>query len=217
MRNSLYSMKRVIFKNKSFKLNINKFDIHRGAIYLVGGKISSGKSIFLKLLNNSISYRGLIKYENEDLSQLSKNIINKDILHLNSDLPFSFKTVKNYINHFADKYDTIQKNKKDIKSLVRRLGASKIMNKRVFTLSKSQRRIVSLISVISADSKVLIIDDLDLYLTTDELKILKTVLIKKANYDGVTIVAGCRYYYNFPKFASVNITLDSGRIVKVRS
>ena len=95
MRNSLYSMKKVIFKNKSFKLNINKFDIHRGAIYLVGGKISSGKSIFLKLLNNSISYKGLIKYENEDLSQLSKNIINKDILHLNSDLPFSFKTVKN--------------------------------------------------------------------------------------------------------------------------
>ena len=65
--------------------------------------------------------------------------------------------------------------------------------------------------------KVLIIDDLDAYLTTDELKVLKSVLNRKANYDGVTIVAGCRYIYNFSKFASVNITLDSGRIVRVRS
>ncbi len=217
MKNSLFSMKKVIFKSKSFKLNINKFDIHRGAIYLVGGKIASGKSIFLKLLSNSVNFRGFIKYEDEDLSKMNKKDISRDILHLSSAIPFSLKTVRNYINHIADKYNTIQKNKKDIKSLVRRLGASRIMKKRVFMLSKSQRRIVSLISVISADPKVLIIDDLDLYLTTDELKVLKSVLSKKANYDGVTIIAGCRYYYNFPKFASVNITLDSGRIVKVRS
>ena len=65
--------------------------------------------------------------------------------------------------------------------------------------------------------EILIIDDLDAYLTNEELKIVKNVLQKKANYHGVTVIASCRYIYNFSKFASVNITLDSGRIVKVRS
>ena len=78
------------------------------------------------------------------------------------------------------------------------------------------KRIVGLIAGIAADPKVLIIDDLDAYITLEELKILKSVLHKKAN-DGVTLIAGCRYPYNFSKFASVNITLDSGRIVRVRS
>ena len=91
------------------------------------------------------------------------------------------------------------------------------MDRRLIFLSSSQRRIVSLVAAIAADPKVLIIDDLDAYLTTDELKVLKSVLNRKANYDGVTVIAGCRYIYNFSKFASVNITLDSGRIVKVRS
>ena len=217
MKNSLFSMKKVFFKSKNFKLIINKFDIHRGAIYLIGGKISSGKTIFLKLLNNLVDFSGSIKYEEKDIFKLSPKQLNKDILYLSSDNPFSLKTVKNYINHIADKYDTIKKNKKDISSLVKRLGATQLMNRRFFTLSRSEKRIVSLISVISADPKVLIIDDLDIYLTTEELKVLRSVLSKKANYDGVTIIAGCRFAYNFPKFASVNITLDSGRIVKVRS
>ena len=91
------------------------------------------------------------------------------------------------------------------------------LNKRLYTLSLNRRRMVALIAGILADPKVLIIDDLDAYLTTEELKVFKKIILRKASYDGVTVVASCRYTYNFPKFASVNITLDSGRIVKVRS
>ena len=217
MNNSLYSLKKVQFKKGDFKLSINKFDIHRGAIYLISGKISSGKTVFLKLLTNSISYTGYIKYEEKDMSDIGNKELNKDVLYLSSDLPRSFKTARAYIDSFINKYDTIKKNNKEIKALVRRLGASRLMNQRIMFLSPSQKRIVSLVAAIAADPKVLIIDDLDAYLTLDELKILKSVLNRKANYDGVTVIAGCRYIYNFSKFASVNITLDSGRIVRVRS
>ena len=51
MKNSLYNLKKVQFKNNDFKLNINKFEIHRGAVYMISGKIASGKSVFLKLFN----------------------------------------------------------------------------------------------------------------------------------------------------------------------
>ena len=94
---------------------------------------------------------------------------------------------------------------------------SKILDIRLRSLSLSQRKLIGLIAAIAADPKILIIDDLDAYLTHDELKIVKSVLNKKASYDGTTIIASCRYIYNFSKFASVNITLESGRIVRVRS
>ena len=215
MNKSLYSLKKVQFKNDAFKLNVNKFEIHRGAIYMISGKLSSGKSVFLKLLNNSVKYTGYIKYEDQDLGDVDN--LNKDVLYLSPQLPRSFKTVRNYIDWYIKKYDTIKKNNKEIKALVRRLGATSLLDKRIVFLTPSQKRIVSLVAAIAADPKVLIIDDLDSFLTTEELKALKSVLNRKANYDGVTIIAGCRYIYNFSKFASVNITLDSGRIVKVRS
>ncbi len=215
MNKSLYSLKKVQFKKDDFKLNVNKFEIHRGAIYMISGKLSSGKSVFLKLLNNSVTYTGYIKYEDQDLGDVAN--LEKDVLYLSSKLPTSFRTVRNYIDWYIKKYDTIKKNNKEVKALVRRLGATRLLDKRIIFLTPSQKRIVSLVAAIAADPKVLIIDDLDSFLTTEELKALKSVLNRKANYDGVTIIAGCRYIYNFSKFASVNITLDSGRIVKVRS
>ena len=149
------------------------------------------------------------------MSNIRKLNFSKDVLYI-SDLPRSWKKVSVFIDRFVKKYDTIKKSSKDVKAIVRRLGASKLLDKRVCFLSKSQKRIVSLIAGIAADPKVLIIDDLDAHITTEELKVLKNILHRKVN-DGVTVIAGCRYIYNFSKFASVNITLDSGRIVKVRS
>ena len=41
MNNSLYQLNKVQFKKEDFRLNINKFEIHRGAIYLISGRITS--------------------------------------------------------------------------------------------------------------------------------------------------------------------------------
>ena len=216
MNNSLYQLNKVQFKKEDFRLNINKFEIHRGAIYLISGRITSGKTLLLNLLNNSANYKGYIKYDGVDLSECNSSNFKKEVVCI-SGMINSWKKSHSFINQFVSNYDTIEKSSKDIKNLVKRLGASKFLDTRVRSLSLSQRRIISLIAGIAADSKVLIIDDLDAYLTNEELKIVKSVLQKKANYHGVTVIASCRYIYNFSKFASVNITLDSGRIVKVRS
>ena len=215
MNKSLYSLKKVQFKNDAFKLNVNKFEIHRGAIYMISGKLSSGKSVFLKLLNNSVKYTGYIKYEDQDLGDVDN--LNKDVLYLSPQLPRSFKTVRNYIDWYIKKYDTIKKNNKEIKALVRRLGATSLLDKRIVFLTPSQKRIVSLVAAIAADPKVLIIDDLDSFLTTEELKALKSVLNRKANYDGVTIIASSYSPEHFKMSTSVFIKMDNGRITQVRS
>ena len=216
MDHSLYSIKKVKLQKESFKLNINKFEVHRGAIYLISGKINSGKSLFVNILNNKVNYEGDILYEGEDLRSVNKKTYLNDVCFI-STLPFSFKTVENYIQSYISRYDAIKKKRKDIKALIRKFGIIDLLDKRMYLLSSSQKRLVSLIAGIAADTKVLIVDDLDKHITTEELKILKSTLKRKASYDGVTIISTCRYIYNFDKFASINITLDSGRIIRVRS
>ena len=216
MKNSLYKINKLQIKKGDFRLNINKFEVHRGAIYLISGRINSGKSLFVNILNNKIKYDGDILYEGTELKNVNKRNYLNEVCFISS-LPFSFKTVEGYIQSYASRYDAIKKKKKDIKTLIRKFGIIDLLDKSMYSLSSSQKRLVNLIAGIAADSKVLIIDDLDSYITTDELKILKSILKRKASYDGVTIISTCRYNYNFDKFASINITLDSGRIIRVRS
>ena len=216
MKNSLYKINKLQINKDEFNLNINKFEVHRGAIYLISGRSNSGKSIFLKALNNSIKYVGKIDYEGCDLQDFNRKLYGKEVLYVQT-APNSWKKAGDYINNFIKQYDAIKKSAKDVNSLIGKLGVSKLLDVRLRNLSESQRRLVGLIASIASDPKVLIIDDLDAYLTHNELKVLKGILQRKANYDGVTVIASCRYIYNFSKFASVNITLDSGRIVRVRS
>tara|TARA_B100001029_G_scaffold177090_1_gene181115 strand:- start:420 stop:1070 length:651 start_codon:yes stop_codon:yes gene_type:complete len=216
MKNSLYKINKLQIDKDDFRLNINKFEVHRGAIYLISGRINSGKSVFLKALSNSIQYTGKIDYEGLDLQGFNRKLYMNEVLYVQT-APKNWKKAGDYINNFIKQYDAIKKSSKDVNSLIGKLGISKLLDVRLRNLSESERRLVGLIASIASDPKVLIIDDLDAYLTHNELKVLKGVLQRKANYDGVTIIGSCRYIYNFSKFASVNITLDSGRIVRVRS
>ena len=216
MKNSLYKINKLQIDKDDFRLNINKFEVHRGAIYLISGRINSGKSVFLKALSNLIQYTGKIDYEGLDLQDFNRKLYMNEVLYVQT-APKSWKKAGDYINNFIKQYDAIKKSSKDVNSLIGKLGISKLLGVRLRNLSESERRLVGLIASIASDPKVLIIDDLDAYLTHNELKVLKGILQRKANYDGVTIIGSCRYIYNFSKFASVNITLDSGRIVRVRS
>ena len=174
MDHSLYSMKKVKSQKGDFKLNINKFEVHRGAIYMIAGKISSGKSFFVNILNNKVAYEGSVLYEGDDLKSVNKKSYLNEVCFI-SGLPFSFKTVENYIQSYISRYDAIKKKKKEIKALIRKFGVIDLLEKNMYSLSSSQKRLVSLIAGIAADSKVLIIDDLDSYLTMDELKIMKSI------------------------------------------
>ena len=87
MDHSLYSIKKVRLQKEGFKLNINKFEVHRGAIYLISGKINSGKSLFVNILNNKVSYEGNILYEGEDLRGVNKKNYLNDVCFISS-LPF---------------------------------------------------------------------------------------------------------------------------------
>jgi len=216
MDNSLYQIKNLHLKKSKFNLSIKKFDIHRGAVYMFSGKINSGKSLVLDILAKNSKYNGLLQYDGKNLSDYSKKAYMKEVAVI-SKLPFSFSNGEAYIKKYIKKYDAIKTNFKNVNNLIKRFGVGDALSKRVCCLPPSQKRVLNLIAAIAAEPKVILIDDIDMYLTLDELKTLKSILNKKSSFHGVTVVATCRYVHNFTRFASVNITLDSGRIIRVRS
>ena len=93
-----------------------------------------------------------------------------------------------------------------------------LLSLKMSQLSPGQLRWVVLAANIAADSKVLIIDDMEQHLGAYHIKQLNKILYRKCNYDGVTLIASTQNKSFFQThLASVIITLEKGKIFSVRS
>jgi len=64
MQQPIYSIKNLSISNNGHKiLNINKFDLHRGAMYLFNGYIGSGKTTLMQVFSKQKpTEKGMIFY-----------------------------------------------------------------------------------------------------------------------------------------------------------
>ena len=85
------------------------------------------------------------------------------------------------------------------------------------TKSLGELRWVVLATMIGADSKVLFIDEIELHLSKKDQATLLSILHRKINYDGVTLITSTQNKDLLSRIASVTITLENGRIASVRS
>ena len=85
------------------------------------------------------------------------------------------------------------------------------------SLTPGEIRWINLATMIGADSKVLFIDEFELYLGKKEQKILLSILHRKINYDGITLITSTHNKDILSRIASITITLVNGRITSVRS
>ena len=231
MNNPLFSIKNLKYVNKNNTvLNIRKFDIHRGACYLFDGKMASGKTLIIDLLSKNIKkYEGKIYYDGKDLSKISSSKYAKDIAVASQSLkrPF-FGTVKNYIMNEIGFRDALTLNKITVKnndgtskrkfeSIVKVMDIKHLLNFKLRKLTPSQFRWIDLASKIASYPKILFIDEIELHLGKSYIDALSKILYRKCNYDGVSIIASSQNKEMFYNLISVNITVNQGRINKVRS
>ena len=222
MQQPIYSIKNLSISNNNYKiLNINKFDLHRGAMYLFNGYIGSGKSTLMQILSKKSSIgKGMIFYEGKDVSGISKIKYNKDVIYLEevNKRPWFAGKVKDFIINKI-KNQSKNKNYKDIfTKICNSMKISKfILDSKVSSLSEGEFRWILLAVSIAIDSKVLIIDYLDKYIDSNKKIILNRILKRKTSYDGVTIIATTYNPDYFKMSSSVNIKIDRGRITQVRS
>ena len=208
------------YKEKTI-LNINKFEFHRGAMYLFTGTVGSGKTSLLNLLSRKISYdSGTIEYEGQELKECLKKQINTEILFLgqNNKKPWFSGTVGNFMLKFLSKNSLDKDKEKVLKNACYTLKIpAYFLNYNISNLSDGEFRWILIACYLSIDSKVLLIDFLEQMIDYNKLLILNRVLKKKTIHDGVTIIGSSYNPDLFKSSASVIIKLDKGRIIQVRS
>jgi len=221
MKKPIFLIKKLFYsKNKSKILNINKFDFHRGVMYLFSGSMGSGKSTLMKILskNHKID-NGLVFYEDNDINKTKNSNYKSEVLFLgkNNKRPWLGGTVKNYmIKQIKSKVP--QNHDKVFKKICNSMKMPDYLLKAdISTISEGEFRWILLSIAIAIDTKVLIIDYLEKSLDSNRRIILNRVLKRKSSHDGVTIIASSYTPEAFKMSTSVYIKMDNGRITQVRS
>jgi len=125
--------------------------------------------------------------------------------------------VRNYMTKTIGKFSHNRNPKKRMDEISRKMNFTSILNRKMKSLTPGELRWVILATMIGADSKVLFIDEIELHLGKKDQKTLLSILHRKINYDGVTLITSTQNKEILSRIASVTITLENGRITSVRS
>ena len=215
----LYSIKGLfVSKGGEDKLTIKQFDIHRGACYVFEGQMGSGKTTFLDILyNRRKTPRGEVKFEERDIHKYSNREYQDQIAIVPQECKPPWGTVRNYMTKTIGKFSHIRNPEKRMDEISRKMNFTSILNRKMKSLTPGELRWVMLATMIGADSKVLFIDEIEQHLGKKDQKILLSILHRKINYDGITLITSTQNKEILSRIASVTITLESGRITSVRS
>ena len=215
----LYSIKGLsVSKGGENKLTIKQFDIHRGACYVFEGQMGSGKTTFLDILySRRKTPRGEVKFEERDIHEYSNREYQDQIAIVPQEFKPPWGTVRNYMTKTIGKFSHIRNPEKHMDKISRKMNFTSILNRKIKSLSPGELRWVMLGTMIGADSKVLFIDEIEQHLGKKNQKTLLSILHRKINYDGITLITSTQNKEILSRIASVTITLDNGKITSVRS
>jgi len=215
----LYSIKGLfVSKGGEDKLTIKQFDIHRGACYVFEGQMGSGKTTFLDILySRRKTPHGEVKYEERDIHEYSNREYQDQIAIVPQEFKPPWGTVRNYMTKTIGKFSHIRNSEKRMDEISRKMNFTSILNRKMKSLTPGELRWVMLATMIGADSKVLFIDEIEQHLGKKNQKTLLSILHRKINYDGITLITSTQNKEILSRIASVTITLESGRITSVRS
>lgn len=220
MPQPIFSFKNINHELRGQKvLVIKKFEMHRGTTYIVDGSMGSGKTLLIDILARNIKVTsGDCKYEEKRLSTYSSRIYNDQVAVVPQEFKAPFGTVSKFLKKTLRQYSYISNSNKKIIDICKKMEIEILLNIKMRNLSPGQLRWVNLAANIAADTKVLLIDEIEQHLSRDKINQLVKLLYRKSNYDGVTIVITTQNRDSFlQRLSSVNVTLEGGRITSVRS
>ena len=215
----LYSIQDLcVSKGGEDKVTIKQFNIHRGACYVFEGRMGAGKTTFLEALYmRRKNKRGEIKFEEKDIYKYSNREYQDQIAIVPQVYNPPWGTVRNYMRKTIGTFSHIRNTDKRIDEISRKMSLTHLLSRKMKLLTPGELRWVLLATMIGADSKVLFIDEIELHLGKKDQATLLSILHRKINYDGVTLITSTNNKDVLSRIASVTITLEKGRITSVRS
>ena len=215
----IYNIKNLfISKGNKDILSVKQFEIHRGACYVFDGRMGSGKTTLLRTLyDRKIGAKSEIVYEQKDIKKYSNKEYYDQIAVVPQDFKPPWGTVENFIIKTVRKFSYIKNPEKRLNDITRKMHLSDLLYRKMKSLSPGELRWVVLAAMIGADSKVLFIDEIEMHLSKKDLSNLISILHRKINYDGITLVTSTQNKDLISRISSVIVTLENGRIISVRS
>ena len=215
----IYSINNLnILMGKDCIFKINQFDIHRGACYVFEGRMGAGKTTFIETLYFRHKVKnGDIIFEEKDIYKYSNREYRNQVAFVPQKFTSPWGTVYKYMIKTLKSYNYIKNLEKRVDEMSKKMKFVHLLNRKINSLSPGELRWVLLATMIGADSKVLFIDEIELHLGKRELSNLLSILHRKINYDGITVILSTQNKDLLSRISSVTITLESGRITSVRS
>ena len=215
----LYSIKNLHIKiGKEEQLQINQFDIHRGACYVLAGPMGSGKTTFLDTLYSRRKIeKSKIRFEEKDIHKYSDGTYQDQIAVVPQKFSPPWGSVENYICKTIRRYPQIKNQSKRLNEIVHKMNISNLLTRKIKNLTPGEMRWVVIAAQIAADTKVLFIDEYEQHLGKEDIKTLNNVLYRKIHFDGITLITSTQDKDHLSRLASVIITLNKGRITSLRS
>ena len=186
----LYSIKNLhIYDGKRERIRIKQFDIHRGACYVFEGNMGSGKTTFLDtLVSRRKIGQGEIKFEEKDIHSYSNREYQNQIAVVPQTFHPPWGRVENYIIKTLRSHSHIKNPDKRLHEITGKMNISNLLKRKMKSLTPGELRWVVLTAQIAADTKVLFIDEYEQHLGKENLKKLNSILYRKINYDGITLI-----------------------------
>lgn len=197
------------------------FSAKSGEKICIIGPNGCGKTTLLRAINGLLDYKGIIKIENKDIRNLSRNEISKSIA-LMTQLPqvyFSFSVydtvaLGRYVHQEKKLLAGNSKNDREIiDNCIEMVGLSDLKDRQISELSGGQLQRVFLAKVFAQQPKIIMLDEPTNHLDLKHQLELTNLLNSWAENDG-NIVIGVMHDLNLAlQFADKFILLDKGKAV----
>ncbi|MAJ98675.1 MAG: ABC transporter ATP-binding protein [Flavobacteriales bacterium TMED288] len=225
-KNYEFEFKKIKFEDVSYEYNETKikaikninFELKKGNILGIIGKVGSGKSTLVDLIPRIIEpSKGHIFINNHDIKSINLNSLRNDIGYVTQDSFLFSDTIYNNITFGIDKIDQKKFNTvtklTNVENFVKKFkyGYETLIGERGVTLSGGQKQRISIARAMIKNPKILILDDC--FSSVDsktEKTILKNIIKHKKNQSIIIIsqrTATLKYSDNI-------IVLENGKIVE---
>jgi putative ABC transport system ATP-binding protein len=171
-------------RNSKILQEIN-YTFKEGTSYSIIGKSGSGKTTFLKTLNNLIPYEGNIIYNDKDIREFYPPLLRSTILYIPQEAVFfgiNFQEDLKILTNFK-----VYKNKLNYKNLFKYLELlnldKRVLEKKLGDLSGGERQRLCIIRALIIDPQIFLFDEptsaLDMHTERLFIEILKMIQLNK--------------------------------------
>ena len=198
-------------------INNISYTFQKGYIYSIIGKSGSGKTTFLKTLNNLIPFKGIIKYNNKNILDFYPPLLRTTILYIPQQPILFGNTFEEDVKILAG--FRIFKNKpiklSYLNDYLKLFNLDKgVLNKNVNDLSGGEKQRLGIIKSLLIDPEVFLFDEptaaLDMHTEDLFIKLLATIANNK-------IIINVSHSISVINKGHVKLFFNTGKIVKEKN